>query len=116
MLSSLKSHYNIIVHWKGANYCGLKLYWNYQKQYVDISIPGYVDKMLRQFQHIKKKEQHVSHEYAEPFYWKKIKHSSPPDKFQQLDSKGSKRVQSVCEFVCIMQERSIQLFYQLSTK
>ena len=47
LLSSLKSHYNIIVDWKGAKYCSLKLDWNYQKQYVDISMPGYVDKALR---------------------------------------------------------------------
>ena len=41
--------------WNGNNYCGLKLDWNYQKQYVDISIPGYVTKGLHRFQRIKKK-------------------------------------------------------------
>ena len=31
LLSSFKNNYNITVDWKGNNYCGLKLDWNYQK-------------------------------------------------------------------------------------
>ena len=67
-------------------------------------MPGYVDKALHQFQHTKKKEQHAPHEYAKPFNGKKIQYLSPPDKSQQLDLKGSKRVQSVCGIFCIMRE------------
>ena len=55
LLSSLKDHYDITIDWNGNNYCGLKVDWNYQKQYVDISMPGYIAKVLRRFQHIKKK-------------------------------------------------------------
>ena len=59
-------------------------------------MPIYVEKALRQFQLIKKKEQHTPHEYTKHFYGKKIQYSSPPDKSRQLNLKGSKRVQSVC--------------------
>ena len=70
-------------------------------------MPGYVEKALRQFQHIKKKDQHAPHEYTQLFYRKKMQYSSPPNKYKQLDLKGSKRVQSVYGFFCIMQERLI---------
>ena len=88
LLSILTYNYDISVDCNGNNYCGLKLDWNYQKQYVDISIPGYVAKGLRRFQNIKKKGQYSSHEYAKPFYGKKTQYASSPGQPKKMDSKG----------------------------
>ena len=42
LLSAIKTEYTIEVDWTGGLYCGIKLEWNYDKRYVDISMPGYV--------------------------------------------------------------------------
>ena len=39
------------IDWEGGNYYGLNLDWNYNKIYVDVSMPGYVAKALHKFQH-----------------------------------------------------------------
>ena len=44
LLASLRQNYKISVDWEGKNYCGLTLEWNYEKGYVDISMPGYIEK------------------------------------------------------------------------
>ena len=43
---SLKDHFKSHTDWKGENYIGLDLNWNYSQGYVDISMPNYVDKIL----------------------------------------------------------------------
>ena len=43
----LKEHYEVSVDYEGELYCGTTLKWNYEKRYVDISMPGYVDKALQ---------------------------------------------------------------------
>ena len=48
-LNALKSSYTISVDRSGSNYCGLKIDCNYAKQYVDISMPGYIGKALHKF-------------------------------------------------------------------
>jgi len=44
LLKAIKEDYTVEVDWTGALYCGIKLEWNYKKGYVDISMPGYVQK------------------------------------------------------------------------
>ena len=39
--------------WKGDLYCGITLDWNYDQGYVDISMPGYVQRLLDKFKHDK---------------------------------------------------------------
>ena len=49
--------------------CGIKLEWNYDEHWVDLSMPGYVEKNLQRFTHIKPdKPQHAPHSCAEPIY------------------------------------------------
>ena len=49
LLDALRKSYKITVDWKGQNYCGLTINWNYKEGYVDISMPGYVKKSLTSF-------------------------------------------------------------------
>jgi endonuclease I len=47
----IEKHYEISYDWKGSTYCGLKLYWDYEKKIVDLSMPGYIKAALQKFQH-----------------------------------------------------------------
>ena len=46
LLGVLKEFYKMEEDWTGSLYCGITLDWNYEKQYVDISMPNYVPKQL----------------------------------------------------------------------
>ena len=46
LLNSLKKYYAVSTNWEGCSYLRLKIYWNYNKGYVDISIAEYVTKTL----------------------------------------------------------------------
>ena len=41
---AIGSHYKYTTDWDGKNYCGLTFEWDYKNGYVDVSIPGYVQK------------------------------------------------------------------------
>ena len=45
-LRVLDSKHKYTVDWAGSDYCGLHLDWNYDKGFVDVSMPGYVRKSL----------------------------------------------------------------------
>lgn len=47
----LKNHYELKVNWEGKFYCSITLAWNYDQRCTDISMPGYVDNLLTQFEH-----------------------------------------------------------------
>ena len=42
LMDTLTAEYDLTIDWTGALYCGLALYWQYDKGYIDISMPGYV--------------------------------------------------------------------------
>ena len=46
LLQALQQHYKITVDWIGTNFCGLQLNWNYDNNYVDIAMPGYLEKNI----------------------------------------------------------------------
>ena len=61
---SLKDHFKFHMDWEGANYIGLKLNWQYDAWYVDISMPNYVDKILHRLCHPSPSApQYSPHEY-----------------------------------------------------
>ena len=47
LLQSLQNHYKLHIEREGRNYIGLTLDWNYDKEYVDVSIPKYIRKLLQ---------------------------------------------------------------------
>jgi hypothetical protein len=48
VLTSLQATYKLTTDWTGDLYCGITLGWDYDKQYVDILMPGYVKKKLQE--------------------------------------------------------------------
>ena len=51
LINALKQGYPTSVDWEGKNYCGYTFDWNYEKGYVDVSMPTYIPKMLKKFNH-----------------------------------------------------------------
>jgi hypothetical protein len=95
LLASLRDNYKISVDWDGKNYCGLTLDWNYDEGYVDISMPGYVEKVRSKLLHPHPKfPQHAPHRWTQPSYGSKVQ-MAPIDTSPLLDASGKKKVQSV---------------------
>ena len=61
LANSLCDLYDITMNETGSKYLGLTNEWNYDKQYVDTSMPGHVNKALNRFQHAPTKIQHAPH-------------------------------------------------------
>ena len=58
---------------EGGGYCGLTLDWNYEKKYVDVSMPGYITKYLHKFQYPKtNRPQHAMHDWTDPAYGSRV--------------------------------------------
>ena len=52
LIVALQSLYpKISVDWSGLLYCGLTLRWDYLARTVDLSMPGYIQNMLKKFNH-----------------------------------------------------------------
>ena len=93
---ALRSAYTIAVDMSGANYCGLKLNWNYREQYVDISMPGYITKLLHKLQHkTKKSPQFAPHEWTTPTYGAKRQYAKDNSDLPILPLKQIRHVQTV---------------------
>ena len=66
-LNSIAKHYEYTIDRSGEHYLGLKLDWCYDKNFVDISMPGYIDRLLKRLKHPPpKKPQASPHEHL-PF-------------------------------------------------
>eukprot|EP00804_Cyclotella_cryptica_P005371 CCRYP_017428-RA/>CCRYP_017428-RA protein AED:0.30 eAED:0.30 QI:0/0/0/1/1/1/2/0/492 len=53
LLAILKEHYTVTTDWTGTHYIGITLNWDYAKRQVHLSMPGYVAKALKPFDHPK---------------------------------------------------------------
>ena len=74
---ALKQKYEITSDNTGSLYCELTLEWNYDKQFVDVSMPGYVQKALLRFNHpTPSKPQHSPHRWEEPTYGAKVQYAA----------------------------------------
>ncbi len=49
--TSLEESYKVAVDWTGLLFCGVKLMWDYERCHVDCSMPGYIDKTPKKYQH-----------------------------------------------------------------
>eukprot|EP00804_Cyclotella_cryptica_P028442 CCRYP_014211-RA/>CCRYP_014211-RA protein AED:0.38 eAED:0.38 QI:0/0/0/1/0/0/2/0/375 len=50
--SVIEQHYKCSTDWTGNRYIGITIDWDYTKRKVHLSMPGYKDKALKQFQHL----------------------------------------------------------------
>ena len=95
LMATLQQHYVITIDRTGTNYCGLSFDWNYEKGYVDVSMPKYVEKALDKYNHSPpNKPQHAPHVWAAKFYGTKPQKATPEDTTKQLVGKAIRNVQS----------------------
>ncbi len=51
LIKCIKTKYNLTKDWTGELYCGIKLNWDYTARTIDISMPGYIRKLLQKYKH-----------------------------------------------------------------
>ena len=59
-LHALGAHYKYTCDWTGKHYCGLTIDWRYQEGYLNVSMPGYIDKILKRLDHRSQKVPQLS--------------------------------------------------------
>ncbi len=96
LLNILKEYYKISKDWSGTKFIGLTLDWDYCGDKVHISMPGYIDKALTQFQHKRpKRPQNSPHEHIAPNYGAKAQYVEPNHISPLLDKEQKKYIQTV---------------------
>ncbi len=55
LMTILREHYQVKASWTGNRYIGIHMTWDYNKGQIHLYMPGYVQKALKLFQHIRKK-------------------------------------------------------------
>jgi hypothetical protein len=86
--NALLRTYELTTDWKATVYSGMTLKWDYNKIICDISMPGYISKVLSKFQHDSPKHpQHTPSRYVTPVYGAKTQYATrdetPPLTAQQ---------------------------------
>ena len=96
-LHSIKKYYDYHIDETGSHYIGLTLDWQYDKGVVEVSMPGYIRKLLKRTGHpTPTSPQHSPHEHLPFVLGSKgtrqlaIEDNSPP-----VDKRNTKHVQSV---------------------
>ena len=96
LLNALQEHYSVSTDWEGQHFCGLTLDWNYKDGWVDISMPGYIARVLHKFQHKPPhRPQHAPHTWTSPVYGRKRQYALPDDKDPIVPKEKIKFVQKV---------------------
>jgi hypothetical protein len=83
LTNALLQSYELTTDWAAKVYSGMSLNWDYKNRTCDISMPGYVSKVLSKFQHdAPKHPQHTPSRYVTPVYGAKTqyatKYETPP--------------------------------------
>ena len=90
--------YVMKMDWAGTSFGGITLKWNYDgERWVELSLPGYIEKTLARFRHPQPKIPQDSPHPAPPTKFTRTTPTPPsPDKSPRLDEKGIKRIQQIC--------------------
>ena len=96
LINALKTAYEITIDKEGTDFCGLKLHWNYQNGYVDINMPGYVQKALKKLEHNPPTiPQHAPHKWVPITYGKQIHQTEVDDTTPHLSSLETRHIQKI---------------------
>ena len=96
LLQTLEQHYEVSVDWKGKLFCGITLDWNYDMKHVDLSVPGYVQRKRKKYQHKDpQKPQHSPYQAAPIIYGAKTQTPVPSDTTAPLDDEQIHVVQDI---------------------
>jgi hypothetical protein len=88
--------YDIVEDQAGDLYCGIDLTWNYERGYVDLSMPKYVMKQLTHYAHpAPVKPQHCPFSPNPITYSKGHQATTPADDSPLLNDPSKKQIQQV---------------------
>jgi hypothetical protein len=94
--NALKEHYKLTCNWTGKWYIWITLDWDYNKCQVHLSMPNYVQKALKQFQHKAGKLQHAPYQSAPIQYGAKKQYRTQESKAPLSGDKANQLIQQVC--------------------
>ena len=82
--------------WDGSLYCGIALTWDYVLQTLTITMPAYIQNLLRRFQHKNPKDP-VHNPYRSPpkVYGKESQTPATEDNTKRLDKEGIREIQQI---------------------
>jgi hypothetical protein len=92
----LKLHYKLTCDWMGTHYIGKILDWDYKKRQVHLSMPNYVKKALKQFQHIAGRLQQSPYPSVPIQYGAKKQYATAESTAPLVDAKSKRFIQQVC--------------------
>jgi len=96
LLGCIQKDYPVTVDWAGDLYCGIKLEWNYKERWLDISMPGYIKKVLQRYAHpTPKKPQHSPFPVAPKKFGKAAQETEPDDAAPPATDKEKTEIQRV---------------------
>ena len=95
LIGVLIEFYVVDKDWEGKKYCGIILDWDYIKQQVHLSMPGYYDEGLTRFQHELQKIMDQLHEHVVPVYSATIQYTKNVDTPTKLGPVDTKFIQQV---------------------
>jgi hypothetical protein len=96
LVASIKTTYTLTKDWTGNLYCGIKIGWDYDKRTINISMPGYIEKKLEEYEHVvKKKPQHCPYSPEPKQFSSEAQQPLPGNTSPLLDDKGKKRIQNI---------------------
>jgi hypothetical protein len=94
--NTLEEHYKLTCDWTGTQYIRITLDWDYTKCQAHLSMPNYVKKALKQFQHIAGKLQHTQYPSVPIQYGAKKQYAIQDLHAPLLDDKAKRFIQQVC--------------------
>ena len=95
---TIAKEYTCKIDWSGENFLGYKIKWDYEKGFVDISIPDYIKNALKRLGYkVSIYPQYSPHEHAGVNWTNKgdRQYAQQPDDSPLLDKAGTKYVQQV---------------------
>ena len=97
LINALEKNYEVVsVDWGGELFCDIKLEWDYQNRTVDLSIPGYIKKLIQRFLHpITNKPEHQPHCHFQPQYGTKVQLTEPGDETPFLQPDDITKLQQI---------------------
>ena len=114
--NTLEENYTVTTEWDGTRYIGITLDWDYKRRQVHLSMPNYVKKALKQFQHILKKKQHQPFPSAKIIYGAKKQYATEKSTAPLLDKEGKKFIQKICGNFCSWAEQWTALYFAQSAQ
>jgi hypothetical protein len=97
LIHALRTHYEAVsVNWEGKLFCGITLEWDYKNRRVDLSMPGYIDKVRHKYHHdMPQQPKHQPYTCATPQYGVKIQMTEDPDSSPPLSPADIKELMGI---------------------